>query len=307
MLRINITLVLRSSKYRKETAKNIMANNRIKYHFNIQDFDLISCCGILLHQIGDLAFNEGGSWPEHDNAFYEFTYILEGQGIVYTGEHCCPVEAGDCVLTIPGEKHSIISSPGTPLRYAFTAFAEDSMDMRYAELFEELAEISEQAEFRCVRNPEMQKPLFRLIQEIQNDLPFQKIQMGNLLVDLIICYLRSARKIVVPTFYNITDKMLLAYRIQDHLKKHFLEITKIGDLEDIFHYKYNSLELLFKNIYGITISQYITNLKMEEAVRLLKQKVSVTRISEILQYSSIHAFTKSFRNHYGVPPSKFLR
>ncbi len=305
MLRINTALYSGTVSIRKETENNIMRNNRIKYHFNIQDFNLIPCCGILLHQIGDLAFDEGGIWPEHDNTFYEFTYILEGQGVVYTGEHCCPVETGDCVLSIPGEKHSIVSSPGTPLRYAFTAFAEDSGDMRYAELFEELEKVSKQADSRCVRNPEMQKPLFHLIQEIQNDLPFQKIQLGNLLVDLIICYLRSVRKIVVPPFYNITDKMLLAYRIQDHLKKHFLEITKIGDLEDIFHYKYNSLELLFKNIYGLTISQYITNLKMEEAVQLLKQKVSVTRISEILQYSSIHSFTKSFRNHYGVPPSKY--
>ena len=134
-----------------------MENTCIKYHFNIQNFDLIPCDGILLHQIGDLAFEEGGIWPEHNNAFYEFTYILEGQGIVYTGEHCCPVESGDCVLTIPGEKHTIVSAPGKPLRYAFTAFAEDGKDMRYAELFEELAEIAKQPDSRCVRNPEMQK------------------------------------------------------------------------------------------------------------------------------------------------------
>lgn len=283
-----------------------MNNNLIKYHFNKQFFSKISCYGILLHQIGDLAFYEGGFWPEHDNNYYEFTYVLDGKGTVYTGKHVCPVETGDCVLTVPGEKHLIISSPGTPLRYAFTSFAADVQDQRYAELFDSLQEIQKQNQSRCIHNTEMQKPLFRLIQEIQNNVPFQQIQMGNLLVDLIICYLRSAKHITLPTNYDITDKMLLAYRIQDHLQKNFLNITKVTDLEEIFHYKYNSLELLFKNIYGISISQYLTTLRMEKATQLLSEGISVSRISEILQYSSIHSFSKSFRNHYGLPPSQYL-
>ena len=283
-----------------------MSLNYIKYHFNMQDFNNIDCGGILLHQIGDLAFEEGGRWPEHDNKYYEFTYILEGKGFVHTGNHICPVEPGDCVLTIPGEKHAIISSPETPLRYAFTAFAESSDDLRYAELFRELRTLINQEDLRCVRNPEMQTSFFCMIQEIQNDLLFQKLKIGNLLIDLIISYLRSAKNIPLFSPYNITDKTMLAYRIHDYLKKHFLSLTAIAELEEVFHYKYNSLEIFFKNIYDMSIAQYIMKLKMEEAVRLLENQVSVTQISVILHYSSIHSFSKSFRNYYGIPPSMYF-
>ena len=283
-----------------------MSNSCIKYHFNIQDYNNIKCCGILLHQIGDLAFEEGGMWPEHNNAYYEFTYVLEGKGVVYTGNHVCQVEPGDCVLTIPGEKHMIQSFPGTPLRYAFTSFAEDPDESKYIELFNELKTVSNEQSARCVRNLEMQKLLFRLIQEIQNDLLFQRLQMGNLLVDLIILFLRTTKNATIPFFYSISDKKMLAYRIHDHLTKNYLYITTLADLEETFHYKYNTLEIIFKNIYGVTMLQYITKLKMEEAVKMLGEKISVTQISKTLQYSSIHVFSKSFRNYYGVSPSKYV-
>ena len=42
---------------------------------------------------------------------------------------------------------------------------------------------------------------------------------------------------------------------------------------------------------------------MQEANRLLGEGLSVTQVSDHMGYSSIHSFSRSYKNHFGVNPS----
>jgi AraC-like DNA-binding protein len=42
---------------------------------------------------------------------------------------------------------------------------------------------------------------------------------------------------------------------------------------------------------------------MEAASVLLEQGESVTEVSNKLQYSSVHAFSRAYKNHFNLPPS----
>jgi AraC-like DNA-binding protein len=43
---------------------------------------------------------------------------------------------------------------------------------------------------------------------------------------------------------------------------------------------------------------------MEAALELLQAGESVTEVSDKLQYSSIHAFSRAYKNYFNEPPSK---
>ena len=63
---------------------------------------------------------------------------------------------------------------------------------------------------------------------------------------------------------------------------------------------------LFAEETGLTINQYVTQVKMEEAKRLMDiTKKSIAEISEYLGYSSQSYFQKVFKNRYGITPGEY--
>ena len=65
---------------------------------------------------------------------------------------------------------------------------------------------------------------------------------------------------------------------------------------------------LFTEETGFTINQYVTQVKMEEAKRLMKITMkSISEIAEYLGYSSQSYFQRVFKKHYGMTPGEYRR
>jgi AraC-like DNA-binding protein len=61
----------------------------------------------------------------------------------------------------------------------------------------------------------------------------------------------------------------------------------------------------FAEVYGLPPLAYHRRLRLDVAARLLKQQVaSATDVAEQLGYASLSAFTRAFRQNFGVPPSQ---
>ena len=93
------------------------------------------------------------------------------------------------------------------------------------------------------------------------------------------------------------------HAIITYVDQNIFNIKKIGDLENIFFYDVNSLSKLFHTQTGISLNQYFISKKMEAASEFLEKGASVTEISDKLQYSSIHAFSRAYKNYFHIPPS----
>lgn len=61
----------------------------------------------------------------------------------------------------------------------------------------------------------------------------------------------------------------------------------------------------FRELLGASPGQYITVVRMEDAKRRLAQGASVTQISRELGYASDEGFSRAFRRHTGLPPSRW--
>ena len=78
-------------------------------------------------------------------------------------------------------------------------------------------------------------------------------------------------------------------------------------MEAVFYFKYRYLEKCFLAITGMTISEYYKDIRMRYAAKLLDKELSVTEISEKLNFSSIYAFSRAFSNFYGCSPSEYRK
>ena len=62
-----------------------------------------------------------------------------------------------------------------------------------------------------------------------------------------------------------------------------------------------------KDMTGITVSEFIRNIRMEQAARLLReQKVNISQVAYSVGYSSLPYFSAVFRKHYGISPREFV-
>ena len=62
-----------------------------------------------------------------------------------------------------------------------------------------------------------------------------------------------------------------------------------------------------KEITGLPISEFIRNIRLEQAVRLLKeQKINVTQVAYTVGFSNLAHFSTVFRKQYGVSPTEYI-
>lgn len=63
----------------------------------------------------------------------------------------------------------------------------------------------------------------------------------------------------------------------------------------------------FSSVFGLSAIQYHKLIKMKKAKELISSNIySISQIAEITGYDNIHSFSKSFKKHFGFPPSHFL-
>lgn len=69
------------------------------------------------------------------------------------------------------------------------------------------------------------------------------------------------------------------------------------------------LSYIFKREYGLSLSRYVIQVRMGEAKRLIestaKDELSVMDLAEKVGYTDEYYFSKSFKNYYGISPSKY--
>ena len=62
-----------------------------------------------------------------------------------------------------------------------------------------------------------------------------------------------------------------------------------------------------KEMTGISTSEFIRNIRLEQAARLLKeQKVNITQVAYSVGFSNLAHFSTIFRKHFGLSPSEYL-
>ena len=62
-----------------------------------------------------------------------------------------------------------------------------------------------------------------------------------------------------------------------------------------------------KDMTGLPVSEFIRNIRLEQAVRLLKeQKINVTQVAYSVGFSNVSHFSTVFRKQFGVPPTEFM-
>lgn len=96
--------------------------------------------------------------------------------------------------------------------------------------------------------------------------------------------------------------------ITKYLQEHLEEEMSLAILSEEFHLNAQYISQLFKNEIGVNFLTYLTNIRMENAKKLLlSTALSVAEVAERSGYGDYRVFTKVFKKNEGITPSQFRR
>ncbi len=211
-------------------------------------------------------------------AYYLLHYVLSGKGTLYKGERAYPVKAGEAFLILPGEVTTYRADEKDPWQYAWLGF-----DGELAKRFSELS-------------PVFPLPV-GLIQE-----PLREPVSDNSRV-----YALAAELFRLYAFLFSDKKGENRYvkRVEDYIRALYMQPLRVEDIAHSFNLDRRYLSRLFKAKTGVTISEFLISVRMENAARLLEKGASVKEAAQLSGYSDVSNFSKMFKKRYGKSPKDF--
>lgn len=108
---------------------------------------------------------------------------------------------------------------------------------------------------------------------------------------------------VSPSRLNILVAM-----IEEYIRKSYMNDISMQDAARAVNYSETYFSKMFKQQFGLNFTAYLTEYRMEEAKKLLKQpNVSVKEIGTRVGYADSNYFARVFKRMYGISPSEFRR
>ncbi len=96
--------------------------------------------------------------------------------------------------------------------------------------------------------------------------------------------------------------------IKKYIDENFAEKIAVEELCFLFNTNKTTISAEFKSAYGKTLIDYVNCLRVDYTKRmLLEGGISLTKISEQLNLSSVHYLTVLFKKYTGVSPTDYIR
>jgi two-component system response regulator YesN len=98
-------------------------------------------------------------------------------------------------------------------------------------------------------------------------------------------------------------------QIQTHLQEHYRDPSlSLASMADTFHFSEAYLSVLIKSKLGLSFSEYVEELRMNEArTHLATSALPVQEIGRRVGYSLPNTFLRAFKRLNGVSPSHYRK
>ncbi|MEM7336759.1 MAG: AraC family transcriptional regulator [Chloroflexota bacterium] len=111
---------------------------------------------------------------------------------------------------------------------------------------------------------------------------------------------RLFQTLPLPEYRYAQIRQSKAFMKQYYSEK--IELEKIAAAAFMSRFYYIKV---FKQVYGVTPRQYLKDLRISEAKKLLKKGISVTQVCHDVGYQSLPTFSKAFKCGTGYSPKAY--
>ena len=234
-------------------------------------------------------------------------YIISGSGYIkYKGQNnFTKCKSGNCFLVKPGEEVEYYQDSKDPWTYFWFEFS--------GPLGNKLVKTADFKTYDNILFIENDKAIKKIINKLINEKSFKSNSISETL--RIQSLILSFFSIIIDEYHKeetvekLSNKEIQIKSIERYIENNFTssELT-VQKIADEFHFNASYLTRIFKENIGVSPMKYIINLRMREAVTMIKKEAyTILQIAYALGYKNQFYFSKEFKKFYGVPPSEYIK
>ena len=256
--------------------------------------------------------NAGRSFqiPVHWHDEFEIIYVRSGFLTVSISGESYIGKTGEAFVVSPGNLHLMGSQTGTVDYYTFL-FPLKYISFRTDDMLDEklLEPLNSGHLMICPRVKDTAKELCEQLIEIyeaKKDESESKIttqvRTKIILLQFILEMWKKGFVIENDTSgRNTVEKEMVSY-----IQQNFTGKISLREFGEQFHLSEKYISRYFKEHFHITLSQYVTYLRLEHAKQLLQDTdIPVTDVAMQSGYQNVSYFIRSFKKTYGISPLKY--
>ncbi len=266
-----------------------------------------------------LEFSKDFNHEPEQHDFWEMVYVDSGRVNAITNGVGCTLSQGQVIFHEPKEMHAHVSDKAVPNSMLVVSFTTHSPIMhsfcgktftldKTSKLL--LSLLVEEAKNALGKVPSDYNDTNSLV--FKNDVFGSSQLMKCHLTEFLIKLLRSGNTITTDVTPTKQSRDLandsICELICDYMKKKLYENLDFKELCERFFMGKTQICKIFRESTGMSPMHYYTKLKIVEAKKLLREKkYSISQISDMLGYSSIHTFSRAFKTNTSFSPMQYIK
>ena len=264
-------------------------------------------------------FGKDFSHPPEKHDFWEMVYVDMGDINAVTDGLGRTLTQGQVIFHRPNEVHAHISNRVVPNNMLVVSFTTHSPAMEFFD--KKIITLDKTGKtLLTLFIKEARNALGNIPHEYSNKNPLNFSHAPFASLQLLECYLTEFLLVLMRSDDDATTtpkrndlsrelaQTSITELIVSYLKESVYESLTLGDVCNRFFMGKSQLCKMFDEHMGMGPIEYYQHLKMSEAKKLLLAgEHSVSRVSDMLGYSSIHSFSRAFKKAVGVAPTEYRR
>ena len=240
---------------------------------------------------------QGFLFPGESHNMLELTYVDQGSLHSVADGQDLLLKQGDLVLYAPGQWHMQYADIGVAPRFITMSF--DVEGFEYRTLTNKL-----------IKAPQKAIDLLQtMLREQEEQEQHAEDMIPALLSQLLVILLRAdAAAAPLRSNHCLNHENAIIRKAQQYITSNVrkrLSVPLVAQNADISP---SYLTTLFQKHLQISPGEYIRRIKLQESKQMIREgNLNFTQISQTLHYSTIHHFSRQFKEKFGVTPSEYAK
>ena len=241
---------------------------------------------------------QGFLFPGEAHAMTELTYVDRGSVHSVADGVDLLLDQGDLVLYSPGQWHMQYADIGVAPRLVTITF--DCTGSSLAALTNRRIPCSRRA----------LSLLQQLLREQERMEPHATDMIISLLTQLLITLFREtdSQPDKLQAAHCVNNENDIIRRAQQYITSHVREKLSVPVVAKNIDVSASYLTALFHKHLQISPGEYIRRIKLQESKQMIREgSMNFTEIAEALQYSTVHHFSRQFKEKFGITPTEYAK
>ncbi len=241
---------------------------------------------------------QGFLFPGEAHSMLELTYVDRGSLHSVADGIDLQLQQGQMVLYAPNQWHMQYADIGVAPRYVTLSFHASGCDL--SSLYNRVLQPGQR--------------VVSLLQQLLREQERAEAYAGDMLIHtleiLLITLLREADapadKLQAPHCVNSENEIIR--RAQQYVSTHVRSKLSVPVVASAVDVSASYLTALFHKHLQLSPGEYIRRIKLQESKQLIREgEMNFTEIAEALQYSTVHHFSRQFKEKFGITPTEYAR